>query len=365
MMPSRLELLLANAVRGRAPGARVVLLHASAATVLRGVLEAGAHRVHVVHRRLPDLESLLTVVPEADRATRVMAVHSHGRVGLPAALEADLVVIELPPERVTAQQLLYDAAMLLRTGGTLLLAGETASGIKPAVAFAEALFGAVQVVAQGGGGRVASAVRAAEVQLTAGEGALHPYEAPDAFRLVQDEVAGVPLTIATRPGVFSWDHVDVATRLLAETATVRDGARVLDLGCGAGVLAACLATKTPSSVWTLVDADSEAVRCAARTMQATWHGAWEVLASDVERAVTGRTFDLVVCNPPFHHGRHTDLVLPRRFLAGAHAVLRSGGRLQLVANRTLPYEAELERLFGDRRVLAERAGFKVLEAVRG
>jgi 16S rRNA (guanine1207-N2)-methyltransferase len=44
--------------------------------------------------------------------------------------------------------------------------------------------------------------------------------------------------------------------------------------------------------------------------------------------------------------------------------LRTGGRLQLVANRTLPYEAELERVFGNRRTLYDGNRFKVLEATR-
>ena len=45
--------------------------------------------------------------------------------------------------------------------------------------------------------------------------------------------------------------------------------------------------------------------------------------------------------------------------------LRPGGRLLLVANRHLPYEATLVQAFGSLRVLAEGGGFKVIEAVKG
>jgi 16S rRNA (guanine1207-N2)-methyltransferase len=44
--------------------------------------------------------------------------------------------------------------------------------------------------------------------------------------------------------------------------------------------------------------------------------------------------------------------------------LQPGGRLYLVANRHLPYEAVLDASFGSVRMLAQREGFKVVEATR-
>ena len=52
-------------------------------------------------------------------------------------------------------------------------------------------------------------------------------------------------------------------------------------------------------------------------------------------------------------------------IAAAAAAMRLGGRLWLVANRHLPYEAVLQEHFGEVRVVATRGGFKVFEAVRG
>jgi 16S rRNA (guanine1207-N2)-methyltransferase len=341
-----------------------VFLQPDSARSVLAALEAGAHHVAVVHRRLPELDAIAATLPAADRATRVVLRHAHGRVGMPEAPGADLVVVAVPTERVAAQQLVHDAALLLRVGGMLLLAGTTDAGIKPAVHFAEALFGTARLVAQGGGGRVVACERGAAVAWSAVSAGLAPYHDPDAFRTLHETVAGVPLTVCTRPGVFSWDHLDEATGLLAEAITAPAGASVLDLGCGAGVLAASLLMRAPSVSCTLVDTDSEAVRCATRTMAATGHSGWRVLASDAVSAVAGTTFDLVMSNPPFHRGKSTDLALPRRFISGAQTVLRAGGRLVLVANRTLPYEAELERVFGNRRTLVDGARFKVLEAVR-
>jgi 16S rRNA (guanine1207-N2)-methyltransferase len=54
----------------------------------------------------------------------------------------------------------------------------------------------------------------------------------------------------------------------------------------------------------------------------------------------------------------------RRFVTVAAQALAGGGRLWLVANRHLPYEAELSRGFAAVRTVAQAHGFKVIEAVK-
>ncbi|ECJ6173387.1 16S rRNA (guanine(1207)-N(2))-methyltransferase RsmC, partial [Salmonella enterica] len=50
------------------------------------------------------------------------------------------------------------------------------------------------------------------------------------------------LTIKTLPGVFSRDGLDVGSQLLLSTLTPHTKGKVLDVGCGAGVLSAALAS---------------------------------------------------------------------------------------------------------------------------
>ena len=78
-----------------------------------------------------------------------------------------------------------------------------------------------------------------------------------------------------------------------------------------------------------------------------------------------RRYDFIVSNPPFHaHGRADRPDIGRDFIAAAAAALHPGGRLWLVANRHLPYEAVLDANFGSVRTLAQQHGFKVVEAVK-
>jgi len=361
--PSPVVRLLAEHLHVQAGDAVVYLHPASAEAVLAVARNTLPSRVVAVHRRLPVVQAIAREVARVG-APAITVSHAHGRMGVPMDLQADVVVIEVPVEKAAAHQLLHDAALLLREGGRCLLAGGTTHGIKPAVRVLEALFGNARLLAQGGGHRIVEARRSQSVAIEAVQSLIAPYHDADAFRELSCVVDGRPLGVFTRPGVFSWDHLDEASALLAEVMTVPTQGRVLDLGCGAGVLGAAVAMRAPALDVTLVDADSEAVRCASRTMAGTGHTLWRALASDVTSAVADQRYDLVVSNPPFHTGKATDLELPRRFIAESHAVLRSGGRLQLVANRTLPYEAELERVFGNRRTVHDGARFKVLEAMR-
>lgn len=277
-----------------------------------------------------------------------------------ADASVDVVTIRIPVEKGAVLPLLLDAHRVLRTGGRCWLAGGNDEGIKPAARLLEALFGGVATAAQGGGHRLVVATRR-DLPVPDDPALRSAWHDRAAFREVPVTVRGASLVLHTRPGVFSWEHLDEATALLAEAMRIPEGARVLDLGCGTGVLG-LVASRLAGVAATFVDADAEALRSARRTLDAAGLHDARVLASDAGEAVLAERFDVVVTNPPFHHGKATTLDVPRQFIADAHAVLERGGWLQLVANRTLPYEGVLRELFGDHAVLVESPRFKVLAA---
>ena len=82
---------------------------------------------------------------------------------------------------------------------------------------------------------------------------------------------------------------------------------------------------------------------------------------DVAAGIEGH-FDAIVMNPPFHTGRAADPGLGQAFIAAAASALVPGGRLLLVANRHLPYEAALGAAFSHVQRIREADGFKVVEA---
>jgi 16S rRNA (guanine1207-N2)-methyltransferase len=190
----------------------------------------------------------------------------------------------------------------------------------------------------------------------------NPFLEGDAFREEFATLRGMPITIYSRPGVFSWEHPDEATALLAEHMVVKAGESVLDLGCGAGGLGVVAAKLSNGGRVRLVDADIEAVRSSRGTIEVSRVKNCSVVVSDVASAVIDERFDVVVSNPPFHVGKATNLELPRQFIQDSWEVLQPGGRLYLVANRTLPYEAMIQERFGNVSALHDGVRFKVLFA---
>lgn len=165
----------------------------------------------------------------------------------------------------------------------------------------------------------------------------------------------------TWPGVFSWKRVDPGSALLAANLPSLAGEGA-DLGCGIGVLAHAVLASPRVERLHLIDIDRRAVECARRNIDDPRAAfAW----ADALQPQPGLAdLDFVVCNPPFHQGGNEDRRLGQAFVRRAHAVLRRGGTLHLVANRHLPYEGVLSELFAGVTVRADSGGYKVLEARR-
>lgn len=172
------------------------------------------------------------------------------------------------------------------------------------------------------------------------EGEFHAFDALD-------------LTVATLPGLFSWKGLDPASRLLfdalAEGEPAKAGERILDLGCGTGVLGAALAKRFPELQVTLSDDLAAAVRAANRTI--TINGLEErchVVAEDGPPRPDGgelRPYAAILSNPPFHRGTATDYPLARSWLERAADLLKHHGRLWLVGHRFLNFGELMKESF--------------------
>jgi 16S rRNA (guanine1207-N2)-methyltransferase len=164
----------------------------------------------------------------------------------------------------------------------------------------------------------------------------------------------------SQPGVFAWDRIDVGSLLLAQTAPALKGAGA-DLGCGYGALATVVLGSAAVSSLRLIDIDRRAVEAAKKNV-ADPRASFEW--ADARTLEATGDLDFVVTNPPFHDGGHEDKRLGQAFIRQSAGLLGKGGVLWLVANRHLPYEAELNAAFKRVTMVADRGGYKLFEAVR-
>ncbi|MCO4098821.1 MAG: class I SAM-dependent methyltransferase [Gemmatimonas sp.] len=280
------------------------------------------------------------------------------------ATSCALATIRIPTDKHGVQQAVAEAFRALVVGGVCLIAGANDEGAKPAAKLLAQVFGHARLDAQHSSCRLLVATKLAEAPGRRVEHLVAVARPASAFTKCQVTVADDRIVLSTRPGVFSWEHLDEASGILGDIMRIAPGESVLDLGCGSGVLGVLAARQSRTGRVVLLDADADAVRCARRTATAAGCRNVEVRASDVTDAVADEAFDVVVSNPPFHLGKGTDLAIPRAFIEQAYARLLPGGRLYLVANRTLPYESLIDECFGEVRTAHDGRRFKVIGAVR-
>ncbi|WP_159806362.1 class I SAM-dependent methyltransferase [Litoreibacter roseus] len=160
----------------------------------------------------------------------------------------------------------------------------------------------------------------------------------------------------TVPGIFSADGADRGSRLLAETLPELSG-KVADLGAGWGYLSRHILLSPDVVRLDLIEADHTALEMAKVNVPDQravfkWTDAREVEGS----------YDVVVTNPPFHTSRQPDPVIGQAFLKRAAAILQPKGEAWIVANRNLPYEQTLGRVFKDVDTVLQQNGYKIFRA---
>lgn len=122
--------------------------------------------------------------------------------------------------------------------------------------------------------------------------------------------------------LFSSFQVDEGTDLLLRTMTVTPPQRILDLGCGCGVIGIVLARRFPAAQVTMVDKDLLAVRYARHNCALNAVANTQVLGSVGLEQVPAEPFDLIVSNIPAKIG---DAAIEQEFLLAPWERLQAGG----------------------------------------
>ena len=149
----------------------------------------------------------------------------------------------------------------------------------------------------------------------------------------------------SRPGVFSHRRVDGGARALMKAAQVQPGHRVLELGCGSGVVSLALALCGEEIQVQAIDSNARAVECTRRGAElngiSTISPQLSTAEEDADEKVSDPAVDLVVANPPYYSNYRIAEIFARR----AARVLRPNGTALFVTKQTEWYEETLPRLF--------------------
>lgn len=177
------------------------------------------------------------------------------------------------------------------------------------------------------------------------------------LKMIKTDINGVPLVLQSAPQLFSPAHPDAGTMAMLSIAEIKPEDKVLDLGCGYGLVGIYAAKIVGESRVVLCDIDPLAIDIARRNALVNDLPNLQVVQSDAFAQITDDDFTLVLCNPPYH----VDFAVPKRIIEEAFVHLAIGGRLAMVVKRRTWYENKMRAIFGGVRVI-NKDGYLVMIA---
>jgi 16S rRNA (guanine1207-N2)-methyltransferase len=166
---------------------------------------------------------------------------------------------------------------------------------------------------------------------------------------------------ATDAGVFSKSDIDTGSTLLLENfKMIHPQGRVIDVGCGYGILGIAIAKTYPESQVLMIDINERAVALTKENLIRNNVLNAKCIASDLYQFVEGQ-FDVIVSNPPIRAGKS---VVYKIFSEG-YERLKEGGFLMIVIRKKQgapSAEKKLFEIFGNVETTDRKKGYYILKS---
>lgn len=164
--------------------------------------------------------------------------------------------------------------------------------------------------------------------------------------MISINLKGTDLVFETAPGMFSPGGIDGGTLAMLSVTEFKPDDKVLDLGCGYGVLGILAAKLIGSDKVTMVDIDERALEFAAMNAALNDVKGVRIVMSDGLADLDDAGYTLILSNPPYHE----DFSVPKAFIEKGFSRLAIGGRMYMVTKREKWYRNKLTAVFGGVKV---------------
>lgn len=179
--------------------------------------------------------------------------------------------------------------------------------------------------------------------------------------LIKEQIQGTELELQTNEEVFSPGSVDRGTKAMLSFVTFTKEDKVLDLGCGCGVVGILAAKQIGAERVVMCDISENAVQLSRQNAKA--NGVEEVIIrqSDGLKEIQEKDFTLILSNPPYH----TDFAVAKGFIEDGFKRLVVGGKMVMVTKRLDWYRNKLNSVFGGVTVKEQDGYYVFLAEKRG
>jgi 16S rRNA (guanine1207-N2)-methyltransferase len=163
------------------------------------------------------------------------------------------------------------------------------------------------------------------------------------------------IKIEADPTLFSPHHADRGTMVMVGSIELEEKEKVLDLGCGAGIVGIAAAKVIGKENVVMSDIDVKAVEASKNNAVLNGVEGVKIIESDGFKNADDTNFTLILSNPPYH----TDFSVAKHFIEEGKRRLVMNGRMVLVVKRVDWYKNKMTSIFGGVKVI-EEDGYYVL-----
>jgi len=160
--------------------------------------------------------------------------------------------------------------------------------------------------------------------------------------MIQAKIKDIELKFYTNEKVFSPTEVDKGTIAMLEGLEFNEEEKVLDLGCGYGVVGLYVAKVIGSDKVILSDASENCVKLSKDNAKLNGVEGLKIVQSNAFKSLEDAHFTYILSYPPYH----VDFNVPKEFIEKGFNRLKIGGKMVMVTKRKEWYKNKLTAIFG-------------------
>ncbi len=168
----------------------------------------------------------------------------------------------------------------------------------------------------------------------------------------------IQFSLSSASGVFSKNRLDKGTELLLNNMIIKNKWKVLDLGCGYGVVGISVKKLYPDTEVLMTDVNERALKLARENIKINNLRNIEARDSDLFKKIKDEDFDTILVNPPQSAGKK----LCFKLIEDSYKHLKNKGLLQLVARHNKggrELKKKMDEVFGKTGIIVKGSGYRV------
>lgn len=166
------------------------------------------------------------------------------------------------------------------------------------------------------------------------------------MRMITEVINGVQLVFETAKTSFSPVNVDKGTLAMLSSVNFSLSDKVLDLGCGYGVVGILAAKLIGEHNVVMSDIDERNIELSKKNAEINDVSGIKIILSDGFKDIQDKDFTIILSNPPYH----TDFSIPKHFIEKGFNRLQIGGKMFMVTKRKDWYKNKLISIFGGTKI---------------